>query len=235
MKRMYLVFAALLCMTLTSGCGAQGKVEIKTFSILGDSYSTFEGHIPEGNACWYFPTPQGDNDVVNAEQTWWHLFKQKNGYKLLINDSYSGSTICNTGYNGVDYSDRSFIHRMTRIAADQDAADLIIIFGGTNDSWANSPIGELIYENWTSEDLYCCLPACCFMLDYLKKNAKKSEIVFIINSELKAEITEGIEKACEHYGIHCLLLKDIEKKSGHPSILGMRQICSQLSSFIDSL
>ena len=66
MKRLYCILAVLLCIT---ACQAQDK-EIKTFSILGDSYSTFDGHIPEGNACWYFSTPQGENDVTYVEQTW---------------------------------------------------------------------------------------------------------------------------------------------------------------------
>ena len=74
------------------------KDEIKTVAILGDSYSTFDGYIPEGNACWYFTTPQGENDVVAVEQTWWHQFCREGGYELVLNESYSGATVCNTGY-----------------------------------------------------------------------------------------------------------------------------------------
>ena len=72
-----------------------------TVAVLGDSYSTFQGYIPEGNASWYFTRPQGDNDVVRVEDTWWHQFCAKNGYELVLNESWSGSTICNTGYDGV--------------------------------------------------------------------------------------------------------------------------------------
>ena len=167
MKRLYCILAVLLCITACH-THAQDK-EIKTFSILGDYYSTFDGHIPEGNACWYFSTPQGDNDVTCVEQTWWHQFAKDSGLELILNESYSGSTICNSGYDGADYSDRAFTTRM---------------FGGTNDSWANSPIGELQFDRWSSEDMYCCLPSCCFMLNYLTTAAPDSEIVFLINSEL---------------------------------------------------
>lgn len=65
MKRFFLLTAFLLLSVLSF---AQPK-EIKTVAILGDSYSTFDGYIPEGNACWYFTTPQGENDVVAVEQT----------------------------------------------------------------------------------------------------------------------------------------------------------------------
>lgn len=231
MKRILILFTLILAFPFVE-TAAQQK-EFKTVAILGDSYSTFEGYIPEGNACWYFTRPQGENDVISVEQTWWHQFCEKGGYELLINDSYSGSTICNTGYDGADYSDRAFIRRMSNVTASDP--DLILVFGGTNDSWANVPVGELQYDKWSSKDLYSCLPACCKMLDYFKNAAPKSEVIFIINSELKYEIVAGIMEACGHYGAHSLLLKDIEKKWNHPSIKGMTAISNQLSAYIASM
>lgn len=228
MKHFHIILAMLLPFAFAD-CYAQTG-DVKTFSILGDSYSTFEGYIPEGNACWYSTAPHGENDVTSVEQTWWHLFAKENGYELLLNESYSGSTICNTGYDGADYSDRAFTKRMFNVTAGNP--DMIIIFGGTNDSWANAPVGELKFNGWTSSDMYSCLPSCCFMLEYFTAVAKDSQIVFLINSELKDEITEGITSACRHYGVQCLLLKDIDKIWGHPSIKGMAQISDQLTEFI---
>ncbi len=227
MKRFFLL-AALAIVAIASG--AQTRNEIRTFAILGDSYSTFDGYIPEGNACWYFTTPQGENDVVKVDQTWWRQFIKESGYQLLLNESYSGSTICNTGYDGADYSDRAFIKRMFNVTACNP--DLILIFGGTNDSWANAPIGDLKFNDWSSKDMYACLPATCFMLEYFTAVAPDTEVIFIVNSELKDEITAGIVKACEHYKVGCLLLKDVEKKWGHPSIKGMTAISDQLSAFV---
>lgn len=94
----------------------------KRVSILGDSYSTFKGHVtPEKNAIWY---PANKNDVVKLEQTWWYQFINNYGYILDTNNSFSGSTICNTGYRQEDYSDRSFITRMNNLGN----PDLILIF-----------------------------------------------------------------------------------------------------------
>ena len=229
MEKIRIILAVILAISC-SDINAQTD-KTKTFSVLGDSYSTFEGYIPEGNACWYFNNSDSENDVRNVEETWWYQFGQKNGYDLLLNESYSGSTICNTGYDGADYSDRAFTSRMFNVTAGNP--DLIVIFGGTNDSWANAPIGELKFNDWTSTDMYSCLPACCFMLEYFTAVAKDSQIVFLINSELKKEVTEGITAACEHYGVQCLLLKDIDKIWGHPSIKGMTQISDQLSDFLN--
>ena len=226
MKQIRIILAVLLAISCTDISAQTDKT--KTFSVLGDSYSTFEGYIPDGN--WYFKNSDSENDVRNVEETWWHQFAERNGYELLLNESYSGSTICNTGYDGADYSDRAFTKRMFNVTAGNP--DLIVIFGGTNDSWANAPIGELKFNDWTSTDMYSCLPACCFMLEYFTAVAKDSQIVFLINSELKKEVTEGITAACKHYGVQCLLLKDIDKIWGHPSIKGMTQISDQLSEFI---
>ena len=52
MKRFYLLIALLLALPFAESC-AQPK-EIRTVAILGDSYSTFDGYIPEGNA-WSRP------------------------------------------------------------------------------------------------------------------------------------------------------------------------------------
>lgn len=144
--------------------GAQSGT-VKTFSVIGDSYSTFEGYIPEGNVSWYSARPNGENDVTKVEQTWWYLFGQSGEYRMILNDSYSGSTICNTGYNGEDYTDRSFITRIKRMVEGSEAPDFLFIFGATNDSWANVPVGELQYGDWTREDLYAVyLPAAIFLI-----------------------------------------------------------------------
>lgn len=226
---MRILYWFIACFFVLS-CAPEKKVE--TVAVLGDSYSTFYGYIPEGNDCWYYSVPQGENDVVNVEQTWWHLFCHEGGYELVLNESFSGSTICNTGYDGVDYKDRSFITRMTNITSLEELPDLILIFGGTNDSWADSPVGELVYENWSPEDMYSCLPACCFMLEHLTTEAPESIIIVLMNTEIKEEITVGIKQACDHYGVHFLQLQDIEKKWGHPSVKGMEQIKDQLQRFL---
>ena len=83
MKRFYLLIALLLSLPFAESC-AQPK-EIRTVAILGDSYSTFDGYIPEGNACWYFTTPQGDNDVV----LFCHPERQRRIFRLKILHSTS--------------------------------------------------------------------------------------------------------------------------------------------------
>ena len=63
-------------------------------SVLGDSYSTYEGWIPEGNEPWYGKNI--GNDVTDVSQTWWRQLIDDNGLILELNNSWSGATICNT-------------------------------------------------------------------------------------------------------------------------------------------
>lgn len=225
------LFFVCLC---TCGLSAQSA---KSVSILGDSYSTFQGYMtPETNVVWYFdPAKTFNTDVSSVRQTWWHQFIKGNGYRLCVNNSFSGATICNSGYKRgnpdyADYSDRSFVTRMKNLGC----PDIIFIFGGTNDAWADSPIGEYKYEGWTKEDLFSFRPAMAKMLSVMVDYYPNVEIYFILNDGLKEEINESVRTVCEYYQVPCIELVDIDKANGHPSIKGMKQIREQIESFLNN-
>ncbi len=225
MKTRFIIASFVLLAFSSLGGFAQNKV-----SILGDSYSTFYGYVtPETNLCWYgVPGEKKENDVKRVEETWWTLFVRGNGYQLERNNSYSGATICNTGYKKADYSDRSFVSRMSNLGN----PDIILVFGGTNDSWAGAPMGEYRYAGWTKADLYNFRPAFCFLLDSLIKKYPDAKIYNITNTELSEEVTGSMAEICRHYGITNICLHDIDKQWGHPSIQGMKSISEQVSTYV---
>lgn len=196
-------------------------------SILGDSYSTFEGWVPEGYLYWYKPVPKEGRptDVTEVDQTWWKIYLDSNGYELETNNSYSGSTICNTGYGGKDYSDQSFVNRADLLGD----PDQIIVFGGTNDAWADSPLGEYVWSDWTERDLYSYRPATAYLVVRLQELYPDADLLFLINDEIKDEVKEATAAICDHYGVRYIQLEDIDKLSLHPSQKGMRQIADQIS------
>ena len=216
-----LFFLVVFSLTLISGVFAQKKV-----SILGDSYSTFYGHVsPAANLCWYgVPGEKKENDVTKVEETWWYRFIHEHGFQLERNNSYSGSTVCHTGYEKADYSDRSFITRIHNLGT----PDIILVFGGTNDSWAGAPIGAYQYDGWTKADLYSFRPAFCYLLASLKQLYPVARIYNITNSELSEEVTDSMDEICRHYGIENIRLHDIDKQWGHPSVQGMQSIDAQV-------
>ncbi len=228
-----LILASALCVS------AQRSYK-PSISILGDSYSTYEGFMhPDSNLVWYHIVESDPmrTDVQSATQTWWHKFISDNGLKLCVNNSFSGSTICYTGYKDkktglpADYTNRSFVNRVKYLGN----PDIILIFGGTNDDWAKSPIGDYKYSDWTANDLRSFRPAMAAMLQKAKQLYPNVDIIFILNSDLKQVVDESVLTICKHYGISCLELTNIDKRQGHPSIKGMQQINQQLTAHLKSL
>lgn len=214
MKKLFLLMLMAVMFTYASA-------QTKKVSVLGDSYSTFVGIIPSNYSSFY---PNDRNDVTKIEQTWWSLYVKAKGYALEKNDSWGGTTICGTGYGGMNSSYSNFISRVDSLGN----PDIIFVFGGTNDAWANSPMGEYQYSDWTKDDCKYFRPALACLIDMLQKRYAQAEICFILNSELREPINESMREVCKHYNVKLVELHDIEKQNGHPSINGMKSICDQL-------
>lgn len=201
--------------------------------IFGDSYSTFEGYIPEGYEAYYSKVARDGQGVDDVTLTWWHKLITQTESKLIMNNSWSGSTVGFTGYNNADTSKTSsFICRAEALIAEgffeKEEIDTVIVFGGTNDSWALAPVGELKFDGILREDLYSVLPSFCYLFGRLGAIRSLKRIIAVINTELDPKIAQGVESACEHYGITCVALKNIDKIYGHPTSLGMEQIGKQI-------
>ncbi|MBR6649860.1 MAG: hypothetical protein IKL36_00445 [Clostridia bacterium] len=196
--------------------------------IIGDSYSTFEGYIPCGYEVFY-KKGREDNDVSKVEETWWHQVISELGANLVLNNSWSGSTIGYTGYCGSDCSKtNSFIYRFDELIEKgffkENSIDTVFVFGGTNDDWSGAPLGSPLYSQWKREDLYYVLPAISCFLNKVRETLPDADIYCLINTELKREITECFETSCEKYKIKAVSFDSIEKELGHPTVKGMRDI-----------
>ena len=93
----------------------------KTLSILGDSISTFSGHIPSGNATYY---PSGT--VTDVSKTWWHKLATALGMTMNVNNSWSGSRVTTTDGN----DSAGCMARCENLGA---SPDVIIVWMGIND------------------------------------------------------------------------------------------------------
>lgn len=209
----------------------EGTTTSKKVSILGDSYSTFEGYLtPSTNAYWYTEGTNAwhDTDVTSVEQTWWWQFINNNdGYVLEVNNSYSGSAMCNTGYDGMDES-TSFISRMTNLGD----PDIIFVFGGTNDNYTGCSMGSYIYSGWTDDDLKDFRPGVAYILNYLTTNHPDAEIYFILNDILEDDINNSVVTICDHYNVPVIAPTGIDKSDGHPSAAGMVTIADAVRSVV---
>ena len=201
----------------------------KTALILGDSYSTFKGHIPDGYATWYPENSKCEPDVKQVTQTWWHQVMEEAGFDLVLNNSWSGSPIGYTGYNESDCSQTSsFIYRLRQLIQngffEQNQIDTVFVFGGTNDSCAGAPLGTLQYDNFKEEDLYFVLPAISYLLHLLRETLPNATIYCLINTHLKVEVSTALKEVSERLNIIPIAFEHIDKYWGHPTIQGMLDI-----------
>ena len=196
--------------------------------ILGDSYSTFNGFNPDGYLYWY---PQGGSskshtDVKRVEETWWHQLMKETDSTLVLNDSYSGSTICSTERESMPGT--HFNLRCDGMIRDgffkENKIDTVFIFGGTNDSWIDSPIGNIKYDSISEDDISMILPAFSALISKIKDASPDSRIIPLINCDIKPEVADGLEEICRHYGLTYIKFEELDKLSGHPSKKGMKQI-----------
>ena len=210
---------------------------INNLLILGDSYSTFYKNIPEGYSAYYYPYMVDEKcpvRMMSLEETWWRRFIDRTGANLVRNDSWSGTTIGYTGYNNSDCSNtHSFIYRYRRLCNEgffkDNKIDTVIVFGGTNDSWANAPLGEAKLSDFSEEELYSVFPAINYLMSKLKSDLPEARIVFISNCDIKPEIRDCMKNSAEYYGVEFVSVSGIDKMHGHPTPKGMAQICEQVA------
>lgn len=213
------------------------KEKIKNVLIIGDSYSTFKDCIPDGYSVYY--TGAGECGVTSASDCWWYKFREQTGATIVRNDSWSGATVCYTGRVSPEFAyNSSFVNRMHKLIDDgffeREKIDTVLVFGGTNDSWLEkTPKGEIQLSGWREEDLYSSLPAICYMASKLRETLPKGNIIFIINTDLDERISNAIKTACEHFGTDYVALSNINKHNGHPTPLGMSEICEQVIAAIE--
>lgn len=232
MKRILAASIVLALITvLLCGCTKSDAPHLGDVVILGDSFSTFAGYIPEGYKSWYSPEVDYAG-VKSVEDTWWHNLISDTKSNLLLNSSYSGSTVCNTGYDGKDSSDFSFATRITELIEagffEENSVDTLIIYGGLNDCWAQSPRGELKYDDITDSDLYSFYPALSFILKSVREHSPETRIIMIIEEQLDSGMKDGIRQIAAHYNVETVEPHGIELHGSHPGKKGMRAISDQI-------
>ncbi len=96
-------------------------------SILGDSISTLTGYTPE-ESVFYNPDYSGNTGVTSAEDTWWMKVIHGLGGKLLVNNSYAGSTVSMQGYRPA-----AAASRIMKLQNQGIQPDCILVYSGLND------------------------------------------------------------------------------------------------------
>lgn len=229
MKKIALLIVVAVLMT---ACVKPEEPSQTRFSVLGDSYSTFEGYVdPDSNEVWEHYSSIG---VTTVEQMWWFKVADSMEWLLEKNNSFSGSLICNYQdfEGGEHYGPNSFIRRVDNLGH----PDVIFILGGTNDVWQEAPFGDFVYNDWTDEQLCSFRPALACLLDYTQRHYPKAKIYFLletspcpggITEETRQNFVESVHRITSHYGVDCIDL-EIHKDWWHPDKHGQKDIARQV-------
>ena len=229
MKKILLISA--IAMVLSSCVKTK---EPTRFSILGDSFSAFEGFVdPESNDVYHYDAI----GVTGAEQMWWSKVADTTGWELEKNNSFSGALMCNfDDFNGGNYyGGQSFIRRMANLGN----PDVILVFGGTNDIYQRAPLGDFVYSNWTEEQLCTFRPGTAYILETLKRQHPKAKIYLLVDMELcindftiddetRQAFIESMHQIARYYNIDCIDIQGIHKTSWHPDAMGQEDIARQV-------
>ena len=99
----------------------------KRWSVLGDSVSTFQGYTPPGGV-YYAPSSGPVTGVNTVEDTWWMRVIRAKGGTLLANNSWSGSTVAESGNLGA-----ASLSRIRKLSPEGVCPDVVLVFTGLND------------------------------------------------------------------------------------------------------
>ena len=209
------------------------------FSILGDSYSAFEGYVhPNSNDVYHYDAI----GVTGAEQMWWAQVADSTGWVLERNNSFSGALVCNYDYVNY-YGEYSFIRRM----GDLGRPDVIFVFGATNDACAHNgeepivPLGDFVYSDWTEEQLCTFRPALAYLFDNLRTIYPHAKLYFLLDMRLgsggitndrKEAFIKSIHQISNHYDVDCIDLQNIHKTNWHPDVIGQKNIAEQILDYV---
>ena len=208
------------------------------FSVLGDSFSAFEGMVdPETNDVY----PYEGIGVTSAEQMWWHKVATEMDWVMERNNSFSGALVCNfDGFSsGSYYAPNSYLLRMDNLGN----PDVIFVFGATNDIYQRAPLGDFIYSDWTEEQLCTFRPGLAYLFNGLKRMYPHAEIYCLVDMELcindtaiddetRQAFIESMHRISSHYNVQCIDLYAIHKSHWHPDAIGQEGIANQVLDYL---
>ncbi len=118
-----------------SNNSAQTKFNGKLVSIMGDSISTFEGIIPDGWRVYYSKEDDVESGITDASMTWWMLLADALGAEVLVNSSYSGSTVAGISFPVCSSKERA----QALLGKNGEKPDIVFVFAGINDyGWGDA-------------------------------------------------------------------------------------------------
>ena len=196
----------------------------KSFSLIGDSISTYYSYIPTGYRYFY---PYATADMNSFNLTWWMQTIRALGGSLFINNSYSGSCVASGST-----SDSQNPERLSKEIIQGETPDYLMIYMGNNDCAARFP-EETFKEGYRK------------MVLYLLENCPDTKILLmtlpisgLYAEDMRTTYNNVIRQIAEQYNLDVIELGDLNLKpylldSAHPTIEGMTVIKNALVAYFN--
>ena len=187
----------------------------RKFSVLGDSLSTFEYVSEPFDASFYANGMKYESGVMTVADTWWGQVIAQLGGKLLMNDSFSGSTAVIHPACFVD-SYTCTDQRTAYLHKGDIMPDVIMIYMGTNDRGICAK--PLATEQGEKDDLSVFSTAYATMLQKLRANYPAAQIWCLTLPVCYCSANPEFAFPYEHGGWHieqfCKAIRDCAEAYG---------------------
>ncbi len=240
MKNLFIRIISAILVTLllsqTAFATVEAEIDVtgfenKTISILGDSICSFEG-VSSGVAAETTNSTIKDNrdyyrpgrTDVNLNDTWWMQACERLGTKILVNNSYSGTTIFSpfSDNDELGYLSRPYnLHDNTGEDAGTEP-DIVVVYMGTNDiSYHRSRLGSYADINYDSL--------------ITESNGKFAYKKPTTSAEAYAIMLHKIKTTYENAEIYCftVLPREIEKQSEAHLVPSFNESIKNIAEYFD--
>lgn len=120
----------------------------KTYSIIGDSVTTYAEHIPAGYQAFY---PDYSAALRGVDDTWWKRMEAITGMTLLKNCSWAGKGMCGDSASTTNAAAGCSTARIAALSDGATKPDVVIVFDGINDFNDSTGLGTTI-GTWTADE-----------------------------------------------------------------------------------
>ena len=209
-------------------------------SLLGDSITTYQDYTPYPSNYQY---PKSSyTDLKSVTQTYWHqlIYQMADDAILEVNSSYTGTCVQNTTDKG--HPGYGFLQRYAELGN----PDVILVNGGTNDSWSYKlPVGSLNFSLSDDDlDTYQFAQAYDKLIRQLKAKYPDARIGCIIGDAVMddsyAAYAQVIRSVCDHYSLPYVEVVFANRSAStydnvHPNSTGMAYMAGQIWNAFSTL